>query len=208
MHMKKLLLICIFLFGCISIHSQKIIVTGSVEDSVTKEKLPFIKVQLLNSSDTLSIQTDLEGEFQFENLDSGTYSLMVNYVGYSIYDSSFKLNKTNRNFDVYLDLDTNRNWVQISNKNFGINKYKAKKDIKNGLLYLYLPGGFVGSPELNGDKLFQEKYEIIFLSQGCVRSFYDNEKEYNTVVFSYLDKTYGKEWRSSIRKDVIGFIKK
>ena len=79
--------------------------------------------------------------------------------------------------------------------------------MKNNQVYLYLPGGFVGSPKLKWDDKFEEKYGLRFISQGCVRSSADNEAAYNQVVFSYLDKKYGNKWRAKIRKDVIGFKK-
>ena len=84
------------------------------------------------------------------------------------------------------------------------NSEKALKDIKNGMIKIILPGGFVAASELPGDAAFEEKYGISFFSQGCVRFAGDNESAYNQEVFKYLDEKLGKDWRSEIRTDAIG----
>ena len=86
----------------------------------------------------------------------------------------------------------------------GYNKKGALEDIEKGDIKLLLQGGFVGSPELPNDSLFEEKYNLTFISQGCVRFPEENETEYNLEIFKYLKEKYGTDWRKEIRKDVIG----
>lgn len=84
------------------------------------------------------------------------------------------------------------------------NSEKARKDIKNGMIEIILPGGIAAASELPGDAAFEEKYGISFFSQGCVRFPGDNESAYNQEVFKFLDEKFGKDWRSEIRTDAIG----
>jgi len=84
------------------------------------------------------------------------------------------------------------------------NKYGALNDIVKGEMKLLLPGGIVSSPELPNDFAFEKKYNVTFLSRGCIRFSEDNEAAYNYEIFKYLDKAYGKDWRNEIREDVIG----
>ena len=89
----------------------------------------------------------------------------------------------------------------------GYNKEKALSDIKKGYIKIILPGGIVSATELPNDESFEKKYGVRFTSQGCVRSFGDNESAYNEEVFKYLDQKFGKEWRGEIRKDAVGLKK-
>lgn len=84
----------------------------------------------------------------------------------------------------------------------------AEKDIKKNNIRILFAGGFTGIPNFKNDKdtSFQEKYSVKFFSQGCVRmGENENEEEYNHIIFNYLDKKFGENWRSEIRKDAIGF---
>jgi len=85
----------------------------------------------------------------------------------------------------------------------------AKKAIRSNKMKILFPGGWAGVPDFdNGKDLeFQKKYNVDFLSQGCVR-FGENEDEegYNLVIFEYLDDEFGLEWRNEMRTDAIGFI--
>lgn len=79
-----------------------------------------------------------------------------------------------------------------------------KADFKNNNVYLFLNGG-IAPVEYTSDKDFENKYGIRFYDFGCVPP---NEKcviEYNSRVFDYLTKEYGKKWKREIRDDVIGF---
>ena len=82
---------------------------------------------------------------------------------------------------------------------------KALKDIQNKNPSILMQGGIVSVIKAS-DKDFEEKYKVSFWDFGCVVS--DDIEcliAYNKTIFEYLDKTFGKEWRKEIRKDVIGF---
>ena len=143
--------------GLISINlkAQHVSFSGAIKDSATNETLPFVNIYLYSKADTLKTVTGLDGDFIFQKIDSGTYKLKIKFVGYLKIDSAINLANNIADFEVKLisaPIDTL--WAYRS---FGVNKEKANRDIKNGFLYLYLPGGIVGSPELKGDKKFQEK---------------------------------------------------
>jgi len=71
----------------------------------------------------------------------------------------------------------------------------AKADLANGIIRIYIPGGFV--PQENPNRrLMKNQYKIDFIDEGCVRiSPADKLAAYNKTVFAYLDQKYGKQWR-------------
>lgn len=81
----------------------------------------------------------------------------------------------------------------------------AKSDISNKTVFLFLQGG-VAPKRYTTDEAFEIKYGIYFQDFGDVMS--TDKKcviEYNSIVFDYLTKKYGKQWAKEIRRDVIGF---
>ena len=101
------------------------------------------------------------------------------------------------------DFITNFKYEVISD----FNKEGAKNDIIKNKIRILFSGGFGGMPTFNSDNdlEFQKKYSVKFLSQGCIRmGKYENEKEYNSAIFAYLDKKFGQNWRYEIRDDAIG----
>jgi hypothetical protein len=79
-----------------------------------------------------------------------------------------------------------------------------KADFKNKNVYLFLQGG-IAPVEYTTDKDFENKYGIYFFDFGCVPPSEKCVIEYNSLVFDYLTKKYGKKWKREIRNDVIGF---
>lgn len=79
-----------------------------------------------------------------------------------------------------------------------------KADFKNKNVYLFLQGG-IAPIEYTTDKDFENKYGIYFYDFGCVPPTEKCVIEYNSQVFDYLTKKYGKKWKREIRNDVIGF---
>lgn len=68
--------------------------SGAVTDKTTKEGLISATVQLVASDGKSSYtSTDLNGNFQFKKLQSGTYTLQVTYVGYKSYKAKQTLSE-------------------------------------------------------------------------------------------------------------------
>ena len=62
--------------------SLRLSVSGKITDSLSNQNLPFAIVLLLTDTIRQTTQTDKEGNFTFENLKPGVYSLQVRYLGY------------------------------------------------------------------------------------------------------------------------------
>lgn len=84
----------------------------------------------------------------------------------------------------------------------------AKQDLRNGKPLILFPGGIVGRDfSSKADQEFQSRYQVQFVSQGCIRFPGEDLAAYNEVIFQYLDKKYGIGWRNELGSDPIGFEK-
>jgi hypothetical protein len=45
---------------------------------------------------------------------------------------------------------------------------------------------------------FEKKYNVTYIVFGCLGPDEESVKEYNTTIFKYLDKKYGKKWRNEV----------
>ncbi|GAB2551699.1 FEKKY domain-containing protein [Spirosoma aerophilum] len=85
----------------------------------------------------------------------------------------------------------------------GYNAQAAERDIADGKPKLLLQGGIV-SVIRAGDAAIEKQFSIAYADFGCVRPAEDRcLRAYSEVVFAYLDKKYGKAWRTQVRKDVL-----
>lgn len=172
-------------------------------DEKSHEPLSFVLVTTLKNADTVTVATDIDGRFTFTNRPTGKVRIIATELGYSILDTSLLLT-THRSLDTFR--------VTVPNLNGRIvrlryNKSAALSDIKAETIFLLLPRGFVGTKINAIDTLFENKYHLKYISRGYTRLPNDNETEYNTTIFSYLDKKYGKAWRKEVRQDIIGLKK-
>jgi len=76
-----ILLVLLLIFQNASAQNKKGIITGSVSDHLTKE--PVIGASVLIVGASFGAETDIEGRFIIRNLEPGTYSIKVSYVGYN-----------------------------------------------------------------------------------------------------------------------------
>lgn len=195
---QKIINIILFFLAINCAYSQKNI-DGLVKD-INNEPIPFAYISLTNSKGEINTQTDFDGKFKLNQLQSEKITISVSYAGYYKYDSIIKIDSTTH-LTIVLRPDTATKYEILLSS---FNRQGAITDIEKGEIKLLLPGGIAGSPRLPNDKFFEEKYTLSFLSQGCVRFPEENETQYNYVVFKYLDEKYGTDWRDEVRKDVIG----
>ena len=136
--------------------------------------------------------TDSLGNFQFGGLSSGTYKLRV-------LDYNFKPEE----FRVELKTESITELKIIVNADCEVNKKIAESDIKNGKPRLLLCGGI--APVFYSDQSKTEKkYKFEYLDFGCASPPTECIIQYNQVIFDYFDKTYGRQWRRQVRKDIVG----
>ncbi len=79
-HLKKLIAFIFLLSAGSSVYAQSGTIRGAVIDDATGEAILFANVLLTGTSEGTS--TDLDGNYSLE-LEAGTYSLTVSYLGYS-----------------------------------------------------------------------------------------------------------------------------
>jgi hypothetical protein len=76
------LILC--LCSTVRLHAQstRLSVSGKITDSLSNQNLSFATVLLFKDTTRQAIQADQDGNYTFENLKPGTYSLQVLYLGY------------------------------------------------------------------------------------------------------------------------------
>jgi hypothetical protein len=198
--MNRLQLIVLFFLLTSNICFGQVDYSAVLIDQQSHEPLSFVLVKTLNNLDTTTVLTDIEGRFTFRNRTIGNLRIIVNELGFSLLDTSITLT-THRASDTLLvnQLNLNNRVVRLF-----YNKSTALADIKAETIFLLLPGGLVGTKINATDTLFENKYKLKYISRGCIRFSSDNEREYNTTIFNYLDKKYGRTWRKEVRPDIIG----
>lgn len=82
-------------------------------------------------------------------------------------------------------------------------RQEALKDISENKAKLVIWGGLIPK-HYKGQEDFEKKYQLTYRVYGCVPPRDMNMSAYNTEVFKYLDKRYGKDWRKEVRPDVVG----
>lgn len=91
--MKNIILVLVFVLGFANIYADGInegspaetpapvtTVTGKVVDIISGESLAGAEVRIEGSN--LVTYTDLDGNFNFSNIKSGTYSIVVTFISY------------------------------------------------------------------------------------------------------------------------------
>jgi hypothetical protein len=145
---------------------------------------------------TKGVLSDSLGHFIIRGLAKGQHKLSFSAFGYDEKDTTITITQT--------DIDDFKFVVYTACNGFNsFNREKAIDDIKKGKPKLLLVGG-IAPVVYTTDKDFEEKFGITFYDFGCTPDRQECMLAYNRTVFAYLDKKFGKKWRSEIRKDVEG----
>ncbi len=99
--MKRLVISLLFIQGALFINAQSISLSGKVFDKKTKETLPGASVFIIGTS--WGSSTDLDGQFNIQNVKKGVYDIVVSYVGY-VPDTlkQFPISTNKNNLEFYL----------------------------------------------------------------------------------------------------------
>ncbi|MBJ6119718.1 TonB-dependent receptor [Pontibacter sp. BT310] len=91
--MKKFLLTLVCLFTIVGAFAQSASITGSIKSAQDKSALPGASVLLVNSTTnaTVASVTDVEGNFRFERVATGNYTIKVNYLGFNPFSRNVKM---------------------------------------------------------------------------------------------------------------------
>jgi hypothetical protein len=177
---------------------QEIEVKGVVKDKVSQEPLPFVFVAINTNKDSNNVQSNFDGEFTCKIQNFNSLEILINYVGYNLFDTTINSNNITQ-LTLLLERNVTDSLIWI-----GIGKGKALDDINKNKILLYMPSGFITPTLLPEDTLFENKYSVEYTSTGCIKYNGDNLPEYNATIATYLDKKYGNRWRKKVRKDIVG----
>jgi hypothetical protein len=192
--MKKLifiLIVTIFSYTAISqIRVTSIDLKGVVISAIKNEPISDCYVSIKGSS--RGEITDSLGKFLFKNLElNHNYIFSISAFGYDVFDTSIVLTE-NINPDLIIKLNTNCNF----------NANSAKEDIRNGEPKLLIVGSIAPIANSKMDNEFEMKYGIKYYDFGCTPPADACIEEYNKIIFQYLTKKFGSEWKETVRKDV------
>ena len=132
--------------------------------------------------------------FRIDSLKSGKYKLHINCISIGSIDTIILIkDKSVENLYFLFEVNCNK-WDLV----------RAEKDIENGIPKLLL----VSNIETQGEKKFERKFHIKYCNFGDTPpDSFDCFASYNERIFKYLDNKYGRSWRRTVRKDVIGLTK-
>jgi len=163
-------------------------------------------VYLSNATCKKSTYSDYMGSLHFDSLLAGQYQVEIVHPDYQIFDTLIDIKRCTSDFTFYLKPLSDSAAYYWAHSEF--NAGGAQRDIENNNMLVLLPGGLIQLTTTASDSLFEQKYHVRFLSQGCARRPDEDEQAYNHEVFNYLDQQYGRRWRREIRQDAIGLKQK
>ncbi|KUG06714.1 hypothetical protein [Solirubrum puertoriconensis] len=80
----------------------------------------------------------------------------------------------------------------------------AERDIAAGRLFLILKSG-IAPVVYSSDSVFEKKFRVTYWEEGCSGPNYACMQAYNSRMFTHLTSLYGKAWRRTVRRDVVGY---
>lgn len=118
--MNRFTLIILALLLSMGAFAQKGIVHGTITDS-NKESLPGVNILILETKDGTS--TNVNGEFTFVNLNAGSYTLMISYIGFESKEIKIEVKAgETKEFNIELQAGVLLNEVVINSRLVGQSK--------------------------------------------------------------------------------------
>ncbi len=124
---------------------------GKVKDKGNKEAVPFANISLYKADTMITTTTsDMDGNFCFANLNEGKYRIVINYIGYTLFNLKDIAVKANQKTQVTAALNNNQNH-RLDEALIKQEKHHYTKDIKAGKKTMSPSVGFAYSPGFKTD---------------------------------------------------------
>lgn len=139
--------------------------------------------------------TNQRGRFRFKPLAAGTHRLRISFPTYHPIDTLIELAPGEKKRVTLVMKAHCRQWHAEA----------ARADLAAGRVVLLLSSG-IAPKVYTTDSLFEATYQLRYYDLGCV--VVDNAScmaAYNREVFAHLDALYGRAWRKTARRDLIGY---
>lgn len=184
----KLLILILLIFKINNVLCQSAVFKGTLisEKSGYPIQLFFAEIGMQESP------IDSLGRFVFSNLELGK-KYQLTFIPNLFEDQVIEF--------VIDSLITEK--ILMLNPICDFNEKQALLDIENNEPRLLLTSGFFSIPPTENSASFERKYGVRYLDTGCQRILNSCSKEYNTIIFQYLDLKFGKYWRTEVREDVL-----
>ena len=104
MNLNRLLLLSLLILSS-SIFAQKVKVYGTVSNLLNNEPIPFANVVLEGKN--LGVTTDIDGNFELNNVEPGTYNFRCSYIGFELSLKSEIRVSPNKNLRLNFQLSEN-----------------------------------------------------------------------------------------------------
>lgn len=195
--MRSIILLLFFTCPIISVYAQKqyFSITGKtlgkeyiVPSHANTSLLPRTSIQV-KEMPKQGWLSDIGGYFQIDSLQSGKYHFKFSYVGFESIDTVIVVNRDIQN-------------LQITLSNFSISTPQLLLILSKGEEDEVLKSSFWDKYKLRASwytkESLQNKMQQISISGYCASLIR------NQLVFDYLDKEYGYNWRFEAPEGIIG----
>src|SRR5687767_10304715 len=99
---KFSLLFTFFFFAIFSSFAQTPVLSGVLRDAETKQPLSGATVKIVSTTDSSTVLTNKQGEFEFKNLKDSIYNLVISYSGFEILKKEVTWNNISKKLDEIL----------------------------------------------------------------------------------------------------------
>jgi len=193
--MRNKITVCLLLFSLVTFGQdtlKKYNISGTIKYRINGEFVNPDETFIALYPNNLFIESDSSGNFKFEKLGQGTYTLEIdNYTSNYQKCEITITDKSISNYEIIIDVKCD------------IDNLTALADIKDRHPKLMLISG-IAPMHIKGQENFEKKYEVKYHEFGCIAPIKTCVLMYNKVIFEYLDKKFGKKWRDDVRTDVLG----
>jgi hypothetical protein len=148
--------------------------------------------------------TNSDGEFEIKNLKKGNYEIQININRFLKADTLIELREKRTKIEI--ELDDKYLWRHLDSTQlakFPYNKEIAKRDIEKGDIKI-LSAGLQLLSDNDLDSMTTKYGFKYFPVAGCIIDSYQDKAmdDYNSVIYEYLNKLNGQEWRKNLGADI------